>query len=83
MVYNICVVITVFTACIPLQAFWDATIQGAYCHALSIWWVIGSLHIVTDFTIYLLPMSVILQLRFPRRQKVLLLVLFAFGFLSV
>jgi len=79
-VYNIWVVITVFTACIPLQAFWDATIQGAYCHSLSIWWVIGSLHIVTDFTIYLLPMSAILQLRFPRRQKVLLLVLFPFGF---
>ena len=41
------------------------------------------LHIITDFLIYLLPMPVIFCLRFPRRQKVLLFVLFAFGFLQV
>jgi hypothetical protein len=81
MVYNILVVVMVFTACIPLHAFWDFTVAGAYCHAKSIWWANTYLHVITDFMIYLLPMPVILRLRFPTRQKVLLFVLFAFGFL--
>ncbi len=82
MVYNIFVIIAILTACIPLRAFWDLTVQqDAYCHALGLWWAVAVLHIATDFMIYLLPVTVIVQLRFPRRQKMLLLVLFAFGFL--
>ncbi|KAK3360631.1 hypothetical protein B0T25DRAFT_496594 [Lasiosphaeria hispida] len=82
MVYNVCVFVLVFTACVPLQAFWDFALQaqGAYCHSKDIWWANTYLHVITDFMIYLLPMPVIFQVRFPKRQKILLFVLFAFGF---
>ncbi|KAK3356514.1 hypothetical protein B0T25DRAFT_497110 [Lasiosphaeria hispida] len=69
LVYNTLVVAMVATACVPLSAFWDFTIQAN-----------TYLHVIVDFMIYLLPMPVILRVRFPRRQKALLLVLFAFGF---
>lgn len=80
--YNIFVVVIVATACVPLRAFWDYALQaeGAYCHAKSIWHANTYLHIIIDFMIYLLPMPVILGVRFPTKQKALLFFLFAFGF---
>lgn len=77
--YNTFVFISIFTACIPLEAFWNFGVTG-YCHAKSVWWANTYLHIGTDFLIYLLPMPIIFRLRFPRRQKALLFMLFAFGF---
>ena len=83
MVYNVLVTVAVCTACVPLSAFWDFTLQlsgKAYCHPKSIWWANTAMHVITDFLIYLLPMPVIFTVRFPKRQKALLFVLFAFGF---
>lgn len=82
-IYNLLAVVMVATACIPLSAFWDLSIKGAYCHVKNIWWANTYLHVIVDFLIYLLPMPVIIRVHFPRRQKVLLFVLFAFGFLLV
>lgn len=79
--YNIFVTASVVTFCVPLQAFWDFSIKGAYCHPKSVFWANTYMHIIVDFLIYLLPMPIILRVQFPRRQKVLLFVLFAFGFL--
>jgi hypothetical protein len=84
MIYNILVFITVLTACVPLRAFWDFELQfsgRAYCHSKNIWWANTYLHVITDFMIYMIPMPVILRARFPKRQKILLFVLFALGFL--
>ncbi len=83
MLYNIFVLATLATACVPLRAFWEfeLQLQGAYCHSKDIYWANTYLHIITDFLIYLLPMPVIMRARFPRKQKILLFVLFAFGFL--
>ncbi|KAK0655024.1 hypothetical protein B0T16DRAFT_3230 [Cercophora newfieldiana] len=83
MIYNILVIVTVLTACVPLRAFWDFELQfsgTAYCHAKVIWWLNTYLHVVSDFLIYMIPMPVIVRARFPKRQKTLLFVLFAFGF---
>lgn len=78
--YDIFTLIIVFTACIPLQSFWDYEIPGN-CHPKSYWWAIVSMHIVLDFLIFCLPMPVIFNLNCSRRQKNLLYVLFAIGFL--
>lgn len=84
LIYNALVVVMVVTACLPLHAFWDFSLQMSgtvYCHDKRIWWANTYLHVIFDFFIYLLPMPVIFQVRFPSRQKVLLFILFAFGFL--
>jgi len=81
--YNVLTIIMVLTACVPLKAFWDLDVlsQGAYCHHKNLWWAKTYLQVIIDFLIYLLPMPVIIRVKFQTRQKVLLIVLFAMGFL--
>lgn len=72
----------VFTACIPLEAYWDYTLrESAWCQPQPSWWANIGLHIATDFLIFLLPMPVITTLRLPRRQKYILVGVFTLGFL--
>ncbi|KAK4646955.1 uncharacterized protein QC761_100170 [Podospora bellae-mahoneyi] len=61
-----------FTACIPLNSYWDFTVEKKYCHAQSVWWSNTGMHMVTDFLIFLLPMPVVWSIRLPRRQKLAL-----------
>lgn len=70
-----------FTACIPLQSYWDFTIEKKYCHPQSIWWSNTGLHMITDFLIFLLPMPVVWSIQLPKRQKLALSGVFGFGFL--
>ena len=72
--------VIVFTMCIPLQAAWDFVTPG-YCHPKSYWWAITSMHIVFDFLIFSLPIPVIFNMTCPKQQKILLYLLFSFGFL--
>lgn len=81
--YNIFVFVSIFTACIPLEAYWDFTVRASHCHPISVWLANTYLHIATDFLIYFLPMPIIFRLTLPRQQKALVFVLFAFGFLYV
>ncbi|KAL2192649.1 hypothetical protein P885DRAFT_47254 [Corynascus similis CBS 632.67] len=69
-----------FTACIPLQSYWDNTVVKKYCHPQSMWWSSTGLHMITDFLIFLLPMPVVWTIRLPRRQKIALSGIFGFGF---
>jgi len=69
------------TACIPLKAFWDLSVQNAYCHSTDFWWVNTSLHVSTDFLIWLVPLPQIWGMKMPKAQKITLIVLFSFGFL--
>ncbi len=78
---NIYMVVAVFTACIPLQAFWDIRITDKYCHPQSVWWANTSLLIITDFLIFLLPMPAVWTLNVPRKQRFALLGIFGLGFL--
>ncbi len=80
--YNIWVVISIFTACIPLQAFWDFEVQGR-CYPLWVWTTNTALHIATDLMIFLLPFPVLRHLRMAPRQKMLVTGIFAMGFLLV
>ncbi|KAM7219250.1 hypothetical protein V8F06_005419 [Rhypophila decipiens] len=81
-IYNVLIIIMTLTACVPLAAFWDGDLlsRGAYCHHKNLWWAKTYLQIIVDFLIYLLPMPVIVRVRFHPKQKVLLFVLFAMGF---
>ncbi|KAL1836806.1 hypothetical protein VTJ49DRAFT_4634 [Mycothermus thermophilus] len=73
--------VTTFTACIPLQSYWDFRVPKRYCHSNAVWWSNTALHMVTDFLIFLLPMPVVWTINLPRRQKLILSFLFGFGFL--
>ena len=79
-VTNIYMLYVIFTACIPLEAFWDRSIPGN-CHSQA-WWLSNQYtHIATDIIIFLLPIPVVWTLQVRWRQKLVLVGIFAMGFL--
>jgi hypothetical protein len=82
-VTNIWQFYVIFSACVPLNAFWDPTVQGATCHSQSYWFANNYLHIATDLLIFILPMPVVWKLQVRMAQKILLLSIFALGFFIV
>ncbi|KAK3203493.1 hypothetical protein GRF29_112g1481867 [Pseudopithomyces chartarum] len=64
--------------CIPISAFW--TQDHSKCMSRSVsWYFNAGSNIVTDIAIMILPMPVIKNLSLPRRQKYLLMGVFAMG----
>ncbi|KAK0720161.1 hypothetical protein B0H67DRAFT_460454, partial [Lasiosphaeris hirsuta] len=72
--------ITVITSCMPLEAFWNPKITGAYCRPVVYWYANTGLHIGTDVLLYILPLPIIINLQVKRRQKIVLYSIFALGF---
>lgn len=73
--------ITVATACTPLQAFWEPTLPNATCRPSAYWFANTGLHIGTDILLYILPLPVIINLQVKLRQKLALYSVLALGFL--
>ncbi|KAK4224777.1 hypothetical protein QBC38DRAFT_286542 [Podospora fimiseda] len=76
-------VVSVCTACVPLEAFWNWGLfwtQKVYCQPGSVWWANAALHVASDLVIMALPMPVLSALKLPRRQKYALVGVFALGF---
>ena len=83
---GIWLVISVCTACVPLEAFWNWSLfwtTKVYCQPGNIWWANAALHVASDLVIMALPMPVLSALKLPRRQKYALVGVFALGFLYV
>lgn len=77
-------VFSAFFFCIPVHAFWDANVTASYCLPEEVIWPLNAaIQIVTDVSLVLLPMPVLVGLRLPRRQKVALIFVFALGILYV
>ncbi|KAK4170017.1 hypothetical protein QBC43DRAFT_307005 [Cladorrhinum sp. PSN259] len=79
-IHNVWAVCTCLTMCIPLRATWDSSIQGARCHSDAVWWANTGLTIATDVLIFVLPIPIIGPLKLPRRQKIVVVGIFALGF---
>lgn len=82
-VIGIWLVVSVCTACVPLEAFWNWSLfwtQHVYCQPINLWWANAALHIVSDLVIMALPMPVLSSLKLPRRQKYALVGVFGLGF---
>ncbi|GAB1314744.1 Rhodopsin domain-containing protein [Madurella fahalii] len=81
LVSHIYILVALFAACVPLDAFWDfSKRETAYCHPLSIYWSHAGLNIVTDFLIFTLPLTVMGKIRATRLQKMALCVIFILAF---
>ncbi|KAK4126377.1 hypothetical protein N657DRAFT_615079 [Parathielavia appendiculata] len=82
-VHNLWATAMTLTHCIPLEAVWDLTIAPSFCQPQEVWWVNTALIIATDIMIFLLPIPFVLPLRLPRRQKLVVVGIFAVGFFVV
>jgi len=73
----------IFSACRPIQAFWDPSTPDAVCNPPQYFLANQYLAIATDFIMFFLPLPVVWTLKVRWKQKVLLMSLFALGFLYV
>ncbi len=67
--------------CMPVAKFWDSSIEGRCLDNLTIWYIMASVNLITDFGIFSMPLPVIKKLQLPKRQKILLMGVFGLGFL--
>jgi hypothetical protein len=67
--------------CMPVASFWDSNIPGKCIPFLPVWNSYAIVNIITDFSIFLLPLPVLRSLQLPMKQKILLIVIFSLGFL--
>ncbi|KAF4949464.1 hypothetical protein FSARC_13476 [Fusarium sarcochroum] len=68
--------------CVPVAKFWDHTISGKCLDQLVLWYVMAGFNLATDIAIFCIPLPVVRSLQLPRKQKVMLLVIFSIGFLT-
>ncbi|KAK3307230.1 uncharacterized protein B0T15DRAFT_382826, partial [Chaetomium strumarium] len=78
---NIWATATTFTYCIPLEAAWNPNVVASFCQPQAAWWVNTGLTLATDIIIVILPIPIVLPLKLPRRQKLIVVGIFAVGFL--
>lgn len=69
-------------ACSPFEYNWDKTITGGTCLPNKILWIIGgSINIIADLIVLVLPMPSIYKLQLRRYKKVTLMITFGLGFM--
>jgi hypothetical protein len=70
--------------CIPLAANWDRTIPDAKCGSLAAESIsVGTINLLIDVSIIVLPMPVLWNLQLPVRKKIGLTAIFGIGALYV
>ena len=75
-----CVTASVFQ-CTPIHKAWDAagTVPGSCINISALPYANAALDVLQDLLTYVLPMKMLYQIQIPRRQKVALMMIFAFG----
>jgi len=67
--------------CRPLALYWDPTLPGKCGDLLALWIMTGTLNIVTDLAILILPMPYLYGLEIALYRKVVLIATFGVGFM--
>lgn len=81
---GIVMAVTASVSCLPVPFYWDKSIEGGRCVSLvAFWFALAAFNIVTDLSVWLLPMPVLKSLQLPRKQKYSLIGVFALGGLYV
>ncbi|KAL2152209.1 hypothetical protein VTH82DRAFT_5393 [Thermothelomyces myriococcoides] len=65
--------------CMPVAKFWRPEIDGHCLNSGTIWYVMAGVNVVTDFSLFTMPIPVISSLQLPRRQKGILMIVFTLG----
>jgi hypothetical protein len=70
--------------CIPIAANWNRTIPGAKCGNIVAEFIsVGTINLLIDVCIIVLPMPVLWSLQLPTRKKIGLTAIFGIGALYV
>lgn len=77
--YTIATVVACIFVCTPVNKFWQPQVDGHCINTFASWFSNAILNVVTDLVIIITPMPVIRSLKLPKKQKYLLMGVFAFG----
>jgi hypothetical protein len=66
--------------CTPVAKLWKPELSGECMDPRKYWLSAAGINIGIDFTVLLLPLPAITQLRLPRKQKICLVLMFLLGF---
>ena len=81
--YSAVLMIVMLLQCSPLSKFWDHTVNGKCFDIAKVWMVMGSLNVLTDLLLLILPLPSLWRLQMRRRTKVQVAGIFSIGSLSV
>ncbi|KAI1174276.1 hypothetical protein F4777DRAFT_589290 [Nemania sp. FL0916] len=78
--YFLSVFLEAFLLCTPSAYFWDKTIPGGICHNVKIAYLIaGTVNLVIDAAVVILPMPKVLGLEMPLEKKISIVGMFSLG----
>lgn len=78
--WNVAQTILVTFACVPYSIL-QPDFQQRCLSSLTIWYIAAGINIASDFVVWILPIPLLSSLQLPRRQKVLLCLVFGLGLL--
>ncbi|KAM5386938.1 hypothetical protein ACJZ2D_000231 [Fusarium nematophilum] len=76
------VFVSVFN-CWPIRGFWDMSVKAKCIPQRPLWYINAAGHIFTDLVILIMPIPAITRLKLPRRQRIILILIFGLGFFTV
>lgn len=76
-------VISSFSFCIPIEAFWNLRLDTGQCLPEVIWYLNASIQITTDVIIVGFPMPLLRRLKLPKRERGGVMLVFGLGALYV
>jgi hypothetical protein len=77
--WGIGITVTLFLACRPLNAYWDASVTGQCLTMVTFTYFTNISNLVTDIWIFLMPAPVIWHLQLQTKKKWLLSFIFGIG----
>lgn len=69
-------------ACVPRKKLWEPWVSGTCINGNAALIATASANVFTDLAIFALPMKVIYHLKIPRKKKIGIAIIFAFGALA-
>lgn len=77
--WGIALVTSLSMLCLPIQRLWDPTVDGHCIDFVPAFFAPAVINMITDFTIFALPLPAIRQLQLPLRQKIILALILCLG----
>ncbi|CAL3970987.1 unnamed protein product [Diplocarpon coronariae] len=71
--------LTSIWSCVPIAAYWDASIQGRCIEKKPLWLFNAGMNIFTELMVLIIPMPALSTLNLPLKQRVGLMFVFALG----
>jgi|TARA_R110002003_G_scaffold214_17_gene16128 hypothetical protein len=77
--WGIGITVTLFLACRPLNAYWDANVPGKCLMMVTFTYFTNISNLITDIWIFLMPVPMIWHLQLQTKKKLLLSLIFCIG----